>query len=353
MIAPPARVSRPAATSRRSLSEALDNLRHVDNRRSRDQEGVPAVASPTSGRTRLVLSENLDEPGRTARWIGPIMALGTRAARHYRRGSGRQLVITVSVPRRDFAAALIGCGWVLASEAPTLPDPLDTLREMAPGQALRAVNSRHVITGTFWSLDEATSPPQAQFAGSRWRVDGIRALAALTDLDTSERETCPEPGSIEHMARLDLAWDARLALPAADLAIVGSLKWLELDFDAYLTKEGDDLVPSSIRALLKPKATKAATWYTRLYPSARLADHLPLPKDLSAVILDGNGAIGYLGEIEAPVVICVLDRSVADETAAEVVTQLRNTRGEPLSLGDDLGWPTPGGVEALAFTVAL
>lgn len=311
------------------------------------------MASPTSVRTRLVLSEDPDEPGRAARWIGPMVALGTRAARHHRSNGDRQLVITISVPRRDFAAALIGCGWVLASEAPALPDPLDTLRGMEPGQPLRAVNSRAVITGAFSSLDETVSPPQTQFAGSRWRVDGIRALAALAKLDTPEREPRPEPGSVEHMARLDLAWDARLALPAADLAIVGTLKWLEEDFDAYLAKELDVLAPSSIRSLLRPKATKTATWYTRLFSSARLADHLPLPKDLNAVILDGNGAIRYLGEIEAPVVICVLDRSVADETAAELVTQLRNTRGEPLSLSHDLGWSPPGGVEALAFTVAL
>lgn len=311
------------------------------------------MTSPTTGRTRLVLSENLYEPARVARWVGRLVDLGTRAARYHRSSDDRQLVITVSVPSRDFAGALIGCGWVLASEAPALPSPLDTLRGMEPGQALRAVNSRHVITGAFSYLDDATNPPQAQFAGSRWRIDGIRALAALTDLDTPERETRPEPGSIEHMARLDLAWDARLARPAADLAIVGTLKWLELDFDAYLAMEGDGLTPSSIRALLKPKTTKAATWYTRVLPSARLADHMPLPTDLKAVILDGNGAIRYIGEIESPVVICVLDRSVADETAAELITQLRNTRGEPLSLKDDLGWPPLGGVEALAFTVAL
>ncbi|MBF6386587.1 hypothetical protein [Nocardia farcinica] len=154
------------------------------------------------------------------------------------------------------------------------------------------------------------------------------------------------------MAGLDRAWDARLALPAADLAIVGILKWLEQDFEACLTREADLLAPSPIRAVLKPKSAKAATWYTRLYSSARLADHLPLPADLNAVIMDGNGAIMNLGEIEAPVVICVLDRSVADETAAELVTQLRNTRGRPLSLSGDLGWSPPGGVEALAFTVA-
>lgn len=311
------------------------------------------MTSPTDGRIRLVLSEHPDLPGRLVHWPGPMVALGARAARHHRRTGDRQLVIALSVPKRDLAAALIGCGWVLASEAPTLPDPLQTLKEMEPGQPLRAVNSRHVIAGTFLSLDDAADPPQAQFAGSKWRVDGIRALAALVELDSPEKEPRPEPGSIEHMARVDVAWDARLALPAADLAIVGTLKWLEQDFDVYLAKEGDVLPPSSIRSLLRPKVAKAATWFTHLFASARLADRLPLPKDLKAVILDGNGAINYLGEIEVPVVICVLDRSVADETAAELVTQLRNTRGEPLSLSDDLGWSPPAGVEALAFSVAL
>lgn len=353
MSAPQARTRQQVATAQVFLSEALATLHSVDSRRGRDIEEVSAVASPTGRQTRLVLSEYPDQHGRAAHWIGPMVVLGARAARHHRRAGDRQLVIALSVPKRDFAAALIGCGWVLASEAPTLPDPLDTLKGMKPGQPLRAVNSRDVVTGVFSSLSQATDPPQAQFAGSKWRVDGIRALAALAELDTPERELRPEPGSIEHMAGLDLTWDARLALPAADLAMIGTLKWLEQDFDAYLAKEEDILPPSSIRSLLKPKVTKSATWFTRLFASAQLADHLPLTKDLNAVILDGNGAIKYLGDMEVPVVICVLDRSVADETAAELVIQLRNTRGEPLSLADDLGWSPPTGIEALAFTVAL
>ncbi len=311
------------------------------------------MAAPSGGPVRLVLSESAEVPGQAAPWIGPLLALGTRAARHSRKVSGRQLVIAVSVPKRDFAAALIGCGWVLASEAPVLPEPLEILREMKPGQPLRAVNGRHVITGTFSSLNEAAQPPRAQFAGSGWRVDGIRALAPLAELEHPERAPRPEPGSLEHMARLDLAWEARLALPAADLALVGTMTWLKEDFEARLGRENDDLPSSTIGSLLMPKVARVATWFTRLYSSARLADHLPLPQDLKAVILDGSGGIKYLAEIEAPVVICVLDRSVAGETAAELVTQLRNTRGEPLSLSEDLGWRPPAGVEGLAFTVPL
>lgn len=311
------------------------------------------MVPPQGGPVQLELSVVANEPGRAAPWIGPLLALGTRAARFSRKAAGRQLLIALSVPRRDFAACLVGCGWVLASEAPTLKRPLDTLRQMAPGQPLRAVNSFQVITGAFSFLDERTQPPRARFAGSSWRVDGIRALAPINEIDQPERAPRPDPGSVERMARFDLAWDARLAKPAADLAIVGTLTWLNEDFEAHLARENDQLPSSRIGSLLMPKSGRAATWYTRVYPSARLADHLPIPEGVTAVILDGNGAIKYLAEIEAPVVICVLDRSVADETAAELVTQLRNTRGEPLSLSGDLGWRPPRGVEALAFTVAL
>lgn len=311
------------------------------------------MASPAVAPVRLALAASTDLPGQAAPWIGRLLALGSRAARHSQKAVGRQLVIVVSVPRRDYAAALIGCGWVLASEAPVLAEPLETLREMKPGQSLRAVNSQQVIAGIFTSLNEAVRPPQAQFAGSKWRVDGIRAIAPFADIDQPERTPRPEPGSIEHMARLDLAWDARLALPAADLAIVGTMTWLAKDFEANLGRENDGWPPSVIRSVLMPKSPRAATWFTRVYASARLAENLPIPKDVNAVVLDGNGAIKYLTEIEAPVVICVLDRSVADETAAEMVVQLRNTRGEPISLAEDLGWWPPAGVEGLAFTVAL
>ncbi len=311
------------------------------------------MVSPTCARTHLVLSEGPEGNGYSAPWIGALVALGARAARHHRITGDRQLVIALTVPKRDFAAVLIGCGWVLASEAPSLPASIDTLRKMKPGQQLRAVNSQYVVTGPFTSLDETTDPPQARFAESNWQVDHIQALAALDGPAPTVKERRPSPGSLERMAGLDRDWDARLALPAADLAIVGTLTWLEQDLDAYLAKQDHALPPSSIRSLLKPREDKAATWFTRLYPSARLAHHLPLPKDLNAIILDGNGAISYLEEIEAPVVICVLDRSVVEETAAELVIQCRNSGSEPLSLRTDLGWSPPAGVEALAFTVAL
>jgi hypothetical protein len=253
---------------------------------------------------------------------------------------------------------LIGCGWLLASAQPELPLPLDTLRKLERGQWVRAVNKDKVRAGSFAWLNESKDPPQVHFAGMTCTVDKVQALSELGEWEILDRDIRsqdrPEPGSMARMAGLDLVWDAWLARPAADLAIIGTKKWLENDLEACLTREADeDLEHSSIGSLLMPKTTHAATWNTIILPSAGLAESLPLPARLKAVVLDGNGAIEYLPDVEAPVVICVLDRSRSDAIAEEVIIQWRNNRGEPLSLKEDLDWTPPGGVEVLGYTVAL
>ncbi len=241
----------------------------------------------------------------------------------------------------------------MASTSPRLPDPLETLRTLVPGTPVRAINGHQIITGLFWALNESASPPRVQIDGSMWPVDRFTALAVLPELGASGRVSRPQPGSVGRWARLDQNWEARLAAPAADLAIVGTMAWLKDDFEALLGREGDDMDPAPIHDLLLPDTGERGTWFTRIYKSAHLAEDLPLPEDLRAVILDGSGAIKYIQCIESPLVVCVIDRSVADETAAENLVQLRNSRGESVSLPQDLSWLAPAGVEALAFTVPL
>ena len=187
-------------------------------------------------------------------------------------------------------------------------------------------------------------------------------MARLPSLELPLRAPRPRLGSVGRWAHLDTSWDDRLASPAGDLAIVGTRKWLEEDISTSLGIGGETSAHSNVPAenaadtiagLLLPKNERAATWFTRLFASSRLADELPLPSDIRAAVLDGAGAIKYLTEIEAPLVVCILDRSVEDNTAGEILVQLRNTRGEPCSLSDDLGWRAPAGIEALAYTVAL
>jgi len=314
---------------------------------------VSSVPAPSARSTSLALCEVPGDPGIAAPWIGSLLALGARASRFARGLFGRQLVIAITVPRRDFAAVLIGCGWVLTSESPSLDQPLTTLRTLKPGDPVRIVSGTHVVADFFWALDEEAHPPRIRLGGVAQTIDRIRAAVALEHLDEPRRSRRPEPGAVQRMARMDLAWDARLVMPSADLAIVGTMTWLEEDMQAGLVIESASPDLSTIRSLLLPWGPKAATWYTHTYPSARLGEHLPLPQGIKAAILDGNGATKFLSEIESPVAICVLDRAVADETASELLVQLRNTRGEPVSLATDLGWPTPEGVEALGFTVPL
>lgn len=332
---------------------------------------MPVAASSANAPLRLALSDDPLGQAEPASWIGPLVALGARASRFISQFDGRQLIVAITVPRRDFAAALIGCGWVMASPEPKRTDPLEVLRGLQPHTPVRVVTTREVIADYFTRLNETTDPPRAQLGGSQWQVPGIRAVEVLENLPTSVRTLRPSPGALGRLARVEESWDTRLASPAADLAIVGTLSWLREELDALVSREDEIAVPihhgsggegtiggaaqdvGSLGNVLLPNEPRAATWFTRLYASAKFADQFPLPDDVRAVVLDGAGATKYLSQIEVPVVVCVLDRSVADETAAEIVVQIRNSRGEPVSLREELEWTPPEGVEALAFTVAL
>lgn len=328
---------------------------------------------------RLALAQDPLATAEPAPWIGPMLALGARASRYAATRTDRQLIVALSVPRRDFAAALVASGWVMARPAPTMQPPLEVLRGIERGTLLRVVFEREVVVDRFTSLDETTTPPRLHLSGSLWQLPHVRALHIVDDVQLAVpiRMARPHVGAIGRLARLDESWDARLAAPMLDLAIVGTRAWLRDDFDAFLSCEGDvmerpkELVDDLAKAAEKgkpykvafghgslldvvlPETRKASTWFTKVYASSRFAEQLPLPPGLRAVVLDGSGAIKYLGDIESPVVVCIIDRSVGDETAAEMVVQMRNSRGEPVSIAGDLGWSPPGGVESLAFTVAL
>jgi hypothetical protein len=302
--------------------------------------------------TTLGLAELPDGHVCAAAWIGPLVALGARAWRSLAQISHNQLIITVTVPRRDLAAALVGCGWLMAHPAPALRPPIETLRQLARGTPVRIVTDGIVSTSIFRALDEENGPARALMEGGvGWLVDKINALSGLRELDRPERAARPSPGVAEQFAGLDRDWDARLACPPTDLAIVGTRAWLLEDARAYLTVEGrTSAPPSRMSDLLLPRGLQPAVWSTRLYSSAGFADQLPLPSEIQAVILDGAGAIRYLDDIEAPIVVCIIDRSIADETAAECIVQRRNAGSDPVAVAS-LGWSSVPGIEALAFKV--
>lgn len=300
----------------------------------------------------LSLADNAESEPVQAVWIGPLLALGTRLARKASDFNGRQLIVALSVPSREYAAALVGAGWLLG-RAPIQSevDPLTVLRGASPQAHYRAVNSAHVISGPFQGLDETRSSARVSLAG-HWAVDRMVSVAPVAHGDPAEKMPRPTIGSIGRMTGVDRDWAQRLVAPAADLAIVGTMSWINDDLSAVLARE-DDSDGDALATLLLPRTDKSATWFSRVYSSSSFGEQLPLPDDISLAILDGQSAIRYLKDVLTPVVLCVFDRSVADESAAEQLVQLRNSHGDPITLSAQLGWAPPAGVEALGFVVAL
>ena len=310
---------------------------------------------------QLWLSEDPRTPGSAVSWVGSLVAIGGIASRAAVDHLGRQLIVAVSVPCRDFAAVLVGCGWVLDRQAVELDDPLETLRELDAGTPVRLITEREVVVDNFVRLHDEDDP-RVVLRWSQWIGSSIKAMAKWPQMEGPLRSPRPRLGNVGRWWGLESTWDNWLASPPADLAVIGTRKWLQEDLAVGFGQVGgpviggselDEIKANTIAGLLLPDDGAAATWSTRLIASSGLAEQLPLPEDVRAAVLDGAGAIKHLSEIEVPVVFCILDRSVADEAAGELVMQLRNTRGEPCSLTQDIGGRLSPGVEAIAFTVAL
>mgnify|MGYP006949996696 CR=1 FL=1 len=291
----------------------------------------------------MALAEDAVAPAVTADWIGRFFMLGRVAEGWSRSRPDSQLVIVLSVPVRDFAAVLVGCGWMSATPAPTLAPVREVLAGLARGTPVRVVSQTKVFTEPFGGID---ARGLAQL-GSKWQVDKLRAVVPLASIDVPRRQPIPEPGVISRLAGLDRDWAARICSPPQDLALVGTLTRLREDLAGQLGRGGGS---EPIGNILLPAGPRVVTWSTRVYATAQLDEELP-PAGVRAVVLDGAPATRFLSAIEAPVVVSIIDRSIADESVAEFVMNYRNTRGEPVSLARDLKWTPPQGVEALAFEV--
>lgn len=311
------------------------------------------MAEMVRPRVLLGIADNPGAPLASDAFIGAFVSLGSLLRRYRPRLEGRQLVVALSAPRRDYVAALVGAGWMLSSPAPRLDEPIEVFRTVAPGTCLRAVTDRVVVTGAFSKLDEARRDPRVITGGKLRTVDRYKAVAVLDgDCESIETEL-PDPGFLAELTRTAGTWLARIAAPAMDLALVGTAKWLREDLEACIGNGADEAASGTPLAnYVLPRSDRVATWATTVVPSARLGEGDAVPSRCTAAILDRYGAIKYLNDITTPIVVCVIDRSVADDSAAELVIQARVSNSRPVSVTDDLHWQPPLGVAALAFTVA-
>jgi hypothetical protein len=185
-------------------------------------------------------------------------------------------------------------------------------------------------------------------------VNRYKSVAVLPGACESNECDIPESGFLADLTGTATSWLDRIAAPAQDLALVGTVKWLREDLSARVGNGAEDgAVGIPLANYVLPNREKAATWGTYIIPSVRLGEGDAIPSHCRAVILDGFGAIKYLNDITVPIVVCIINRSIADESAAELVIQARVSNSRPIRVAESLRWRTPLGVEALAFTVAL
>jgi hypothetical protein len=307
----------------------------------------------------LALGQSPLGPWYSAPWILPLVILGSRVARFAGKLPEDQLVVALTLPTRDYAAILIGCGWVAASPAPRLEAPDVVVRELKPGTPIRLVTDQYVETASFTRFDESSNESVIRLGGQGWQMNHVRAVAPLPRgaVWDRRRQRAPLPGTLSTLTYLDRGWSERLCCPTSDLALVGTVAWLRDDLNVCVgrTDQATNALGDQARGILLPKTSGAATWSTRIYPTAAFSDELDrgtLPKNLRAVILDGASAAKALADIEVPVVVAVIDRSVADESAQDALLTVFRGRGTSVSMAD-LCWHPPAGVEALAFTVPL
>jgi hypothetical protein len=298
-----------------------------------------------------------DEPGQSLEgdsWIGAFVALGSLLRGYLPRLESRQLVVALSVPRRDYCAALLGAGWMLSSAAPDLGEPIDVFRAAVPGVVLRAVTDKKIATGAFSRLVADRTAPRVITAGTQLLLDRYKAVAVIDGGCPAVFGDVPAPGFLAEFTGAAPTWLSRVAAPPMDLALVGTAKWLMEDLEACIGNAapgGGDGTPLANYVL--PISERAATWATEVIPASRLGEGVGIRADCTAAVLDGYGAIKYLNDLTTPILVCIIDRSVADDSAAELVAQARAANSRPVPVRGGLRWEPPAGVEVLAFTVAL
>lgn len=305
-------------------------------------------------RTLLGLADQPGAPRTVGPWIGSFVALGSLLRRYLSKLEGRQLVLAVSVPCRDYVAALIGSGWMLSSPAPVLDEPLAVFEASDRSTCLRAVTEKLIVTGRFTSLEAHSSGLRVRTGGKFLPVDRYRAVTMLDGECESAVGEVPAGGYLADLTGASASWLERLAVPPMDLALVGTNKWLREDLEALIgdgAAEGASGTPLGTYVL--PFEPRAATWSTPIISASRLGEGEALPESCSAAILDRYGAIKYLNDVTVPIVVCIVDRSVADESAAETIIEARHNNSRPVAVVDELHWRPPTAVEALAFTVAI
>jgi hypothetical protein len=291
-------------------------------------------------------------------WLLAWTRLGARA-RNWAEGDGEgRVVVAVSVPARAFVAVAVAFGHAIADyrrdrQLPTQVELDLEVDALVPGELVRMVQPGWVRVARFGGRG---SQGLIWLGSSRFPLDRILEIGPLPAEFTSRQRAYPVPDPVPSLGGLLPGRDPGLFLTDASLVclLVGTKKALMQELALPVGPPGASGPLAAVGDLLRPFDPADPTgWRSAIVP-ARAEE---LPQVVTAAqpllaILDGAQAVNnWLREVDAPVVVVVLDRSdPGSEAAALTVTQAR-AYATPASLAT-LGWSPPLGCEALAFQEA-
>ena len=288
-------------------------------------------------------------------WLLAWTRLGARAHSWAKRDGQARLIVAVSVPTRAFAAVAVAFGHAVADyrhdrRLPTQVELDQQVDALAPGELVRMVQPGWVRVASFGGRD---SQGLIWLGSSRFPIDWILEIRPLPDGFSRRERAYPIPAPAPSLARLLPGRDPGLLLTDTSLAclLVGTKKILIQELALPIGPGGGAGPLAAVRHLLRPFEPADPTgWRSAIVPArAKELPEIVTDARPPVAILDGAQAVNnWLREVDAPVVVVVLDRSdPGSEAAVFSVTQARAyARPTPLAT---LGWAPPLGCEALAF----
>jgi hypothetical protein len=311
-------------------------------------EIVALVTSPSQSSGGFALQDEASGVAVAATWAGSLLALGARLARQGAATLDGQLVVALTVPVRDYAAALIAAGWTLAAQIGRPGVPAELVPTLSPGTPVRMVVSGVLVAERFFEAAVIGGRARIHVGPSWWHLDAVDYLTAAPDLPEHRfgRVRLAPAGSMVTRTGHARTWIAEQCRASADVALIGTKTWLVADMGLGIG--WGDLAAGFDRLddILRPDDGRRPSWASTLR-SAQLSESTSLSSEAKLSVLDGSSAIRWLPDVATPFAVALIDRSSSDEFAADSILQLRSM-GRPLSL-EPIGWMPPPGIEALAF----
>ena len=314
-----------------------------------------------SRKNGFFLSERPYESFAAGEWIYQLVALGSRLSKYINFVESEQVIVVISVPSREFVAALIAYGWVL--EKPVRPRmlPLEVIRLAQPGEIVRLVNKEEVVCGRFDRIDclkESGTGARVIVSGHKWAVKRLSAAAIVANAPVGDGELRRKK---LHLLRNNLSavddndrWDRWLATMSEDIAIIGPKKRLNADLEVSLLRsETDDVSAGAIRRVVIPNEPDAAVWNTGIFSPSNLSEDSAIIGQKQLVILDGSEAISLLEDVSSPLVVCIFDRQKPHQWACDYLRAQKAYSCELIDLAEKVRWTPLPGIEATAFRVKL